>query len=154
MLLAYRLVRLIETHSEELAEGLLQKLQNCPHTCNYGDVSPEEFRQRVYEIYQNLGDWLLGKTEADIERRYVEIGKRRAAQKVELSQLVCAINLVKEHLLDFLKMEADREKPIEVFGELEVLQLLSQFFDRAIYYAALGHESARAERRAVAVSNS
>jgi hypothetical protein len=27
-----------------------------------------------------------------------------------------------------------------VFGELEMLQLLEQFFDRAIYYAALGYE--------------
>jgi hypothetical protein len=32
---------------------------------------------------------------------------------------------------------------VKVFGELEVLQLLSQFFDRAIYHAAIGYEEAR-----------
>lgn len=142
MLLAYRLVRLIETHSDELAAGLLEKLRQCPQTCHYGEVSAEEFKQRTFEIYQHLGEWLLGKTEADIERRYMEIGARRKVQNVELSQLICAISLVKEHLIEFLNREAIREKPVEVMGEMEVLQLLEQFFDRAIYYAALGYERA------------
>ena len=30
----------------------------------------------------------------------------------------------------------------DLYGELEVLQLLNQFFDRAIYYAILGYEEA------------
>jgi hypothetical protein len=34
------------------------------------------------------------------------------------------------------------ERPVEVFGELEMLQLLNHFFDRAIYYAAVGYERA------------
>jgi hypothetical protein len=35
---------------------------------------------------------------------------------------------------------------VEVFGELEMLQLLEQFFDRAIYYASVGYELAVAEQ--------
>ncbi|HYG97710.1 MAG TPA: hypothetical protein VD837_01170 [Terriglobales bacterium] len=151
MLLAYRLVRLIETHSDELAAGLLEKLRQCPQTCSYGDVPAEEFRQRVQETYQHLGEWLLGKTESDIERRYVEIGARRCGQGVQFSQLVCALSLVKEHLIEFLKREAIVDKPVEVLGELEVLQLLEQFFDRAVYYAALGYERAYVARAATAV---
>jgi hypothetical protein len=34
------------------------------------------------------------------------------------------------------------ERPTEVFGELEMLQLLDQFFDRAIFYASDGYEKA------------
>jgi hypothetical protein len=41
--------------------------------------------------------------------------------------------------------EAAVDRPAEVFGELEMLQLLDQFFDRAIFFAALGYESAAAE---------
>jgi hypothetical protein len=33
-----------------------------------------------------------------------------------------------------------------VFGELEMLQLLEKFFDRAIYYASVGYERATAEQ--------
>ncbi len=147
-MLAYRLVRLIEVHSEPLASGLLDRLCGCEKLPDYGRVPPEEFRQRVFEIYHNLGDWLLDKTESDIERRYTEIGRRRAAQGVPLSQLVYAIELVKEHLWEYLKREAMAEHLVEIFGELEMLQLLDQFFDRAVYYAAIGYEHARAARAA------
>jgi hypothetical protein len=146
MMLAYRLVRLIEKHSDALAAGLLQKVQDSEFTHDYCNVPPEELKQRVYEIYRHLGDWLLGKTEFDIKERYREIGARRAQQNVPLSQLVWVIVLTKENLWEYLKHEAGMERPVEVFGELEMLQLLDQFFDRAIFFAAVGYEKARADR--------
>jgi hypothetical protein len=146
MMLAYRLVRLIETHSDALAAGLLQRVQNSELTQSYRNVPPEELKQRVYEIYRHLGDWLLGKTEFDIEARYREIGVRRAQQNVPLSQLTMTIILTKENLWEFLKKESVLDRPVEVFGELELLQLLEQFFDHAIYYAAVGYERAAAAR--------
>ncbi len=144
MMLAYRLVRLIETHSERLAEGLEARLRACDKCKDFSRVPHEEFRQRAYEVYHNLGEWLLGKKEEDIARRYTEIGARRYGQGVPLSQLIFAILLVREHLWEYLKNEATLEQPVEVFGELEMLQLLEQFFDRAIYYAAVGYERAQA----------
>lgn len=146
MLLAYRLVRLIETHAERLAEGLQAKLQNCDKCPAFKKVAAQEFEQRVYEVYDHLGEWLLGKKEEDVARRYTEIGQRREAQKVPLSQLIYAIMLTREHLWSYLKHEANIEKPVEVFGELEMMELLEQFFDRAIFYATRGYEEAHAAR--------
>ena len=142
MMLAYRLVRLIETHSDTLAAGLLEKVQNSELTRAYRNVPPEELRQRVYEIYRHLGDWLLGKSAFDIEQRYEEIGTRRVHQGVPISELIWVIILTKENLWEFLKKENIMERPVEVFGELEMLLLLDQFFDRAIYYASVGYERA------------
>ena len=142
MMLAYRLVRLIETHSDALAAGLLEKVQSSELTRAYHNVAPEELRQRVYEIYRNLGDWLLGKSAFDIEQRYEEIGTRRVHQGVPISELIWVIILTKENLWEFLKKENVMERPVEVFGELEMMQLLDQFFDRAIYYASVGYERA------------
>lgn len=141
-MLAFRLVRLIETHAEPLAEGLLEKLRHCDKCPSFQKVPSDEFRQRVYEVYDHLGEWLLGKKEDDIARRYQQIGARRAAQGVPLSELLHAIVLTREHLWEYLKGSAGLEKPVEVFGELELLQLLEQFFDRALYYAAVGYEKA------------
>jgi len=140
MMLTYKLVRLIETHSETLAVGLLAKVRNSIRLGAYDKVPPEELQQRVYEIDRHLGEWLLGRRESDLERRYVEIGARRAAQGVPLSQLTWAIILTKENLWDFLKGKAATERPAEVFGRLELLELMEQFFDRAIHYAAAGYE--------------
>ena len=140
MMLLYRLVRLIETHSQALAASLLFRVQESDHTRDFSKVPPEELKNRVYEIYRHLGDWLLGKTEFDIEKRYLEIGARRAQQGVPFSQVAMTIALTKENLWEFLKKESPMDRPVDVFGELELLQLLEQFFDHAIYYAALGYE--------------
>jgi hypothetical protein len=156
MMIAYRLVHLIETHSDALAASFLDKVQQSELARSYLNVPPADLKQRVYEIYRHLGEWLLGKSAFDIEQRYEEIGVRRARQGVPLSELIWAIVLTKENLWDFLKREALLERPVEVFGELEVLQLLEQFFDRAIYYASVGHERALAEheiQRGVAGAN-
>ena len=151
MMLAYRLVRLIETHSDGLAAGLLKKVQESEFTRDFRKVPAEDLQHRVYEIYRHLGDWLLGKNEFDIKERYVEIGARRAAQRVPLSQLIWVIVLTKENLWEYLKHEAGMERPAEVFGELEMLQLLDQFFDRALFYASMGYEQARAREEASVV---
>jgi len=142
MMLAYRLVRLIETHSDALASGLLKKVRESDCTRSYCNVPPDELKQRVYEIYRHLGDWLLGKSEFDIEARYLEIGAARAKQQVPLSQLTMTIIFTKENLWEFLKRESVLDRPTEVFGELDVLQLLDKFFDSAIFYAAVGYEQA------------
>ena len=98
MMLAYRLVRLIETHSDSLAAGLLAKVQSSELTRAYRHVAPEELQQRVYEVYRHLGDWLLGKSTFDIEQRYEEIGTRRAHQGVPISEQHSVNVLTTEHL--------------------------------------------------------
>ncbi|MFZ0478528.1 MAG: hypothetical protein WAL71_05215 [Terriglobales bacterium] len=143
MMLAYKLVRLIETHSEALSASLLVKVQSSEWTRSYRNVPPADLKDRVYEIYHHLGEWLLGKGATfDIEQRYEEIGTRRVHQGVPISELIWVIILTKENLWDFLHRESLPERPIEAFGELEMLQLLDQFFDRAIYYASIGYERA------------
>ncbi|HET7185211.1 MAG TPA: hypothetical protein VFI82_11045 [Terriglobales bacterium] len=145
MLLAYRLVRLIETHADRLAKSLLAKLRESGKCPDFTRVPAQEFEQRVYEIYDHLGEWLLGKKEEDVARRYFEIGSRRQKQGVPLSQLMEAIVLTREHLWNYLKHEANLDKPVEIFGELEMMELLEQFFDKAMYYAAVGYEESAKE---------
>jgi hypothetical protein len=140
MMFSYRLVRLIESHADALAAGLEEKVQASCLIAHFREIPAHELRERVYEIYRHLGEWLLGKNELDIEHRYREIGARRARQHIPLSEVVHAIVLTKENLWDFLKSEAVMDRAIEIMGELELLQMLEMFFDRAIYYAAVGYE--------------
>jgi hypothetical protein len=146
MMLKYRLVRLIEMHSQELAACLLDRVQNSELTQSYHQNVPgEELKETVYEIYRHLGEWLMGKDESQLEQRYLQIGSRRAVQRVPLSELIWVIVLTKENLWDFIKKESVLKRPVEVFGELEMLQLLEQFFDRAIHHASVGYEHAVAD---------
>jgi hypothetical protein len=135
-----RLVRLIESHSNELADGLLSKFRNSSHTTDLEKVPVSELRERATEILHNLTDWLLNKTESDIERRYREIGARRAAQGVSLADLCWSIVMTKEHLWGFLQNRGLLNSVVDIYGQLELLQLLDQFFDRAVCFATEGYE--------------
>lgn len=145
MMMLYRLVRLIETNSEALATSLLDRVRTSELTHHYQNVPPEDLKERVYEIYRHLGEWLMGKDELQLEQRYLKIGARRARQGVPVSEVIWVIVLTKENLWEFIKKESVLERPVEVFGELEMLQLLEQFFDRAIYHAAVGYQLALKE---------
>lgn len=147
MMTLYRLVRLIETHSNELASCLLNRVRSSEATPDYYLVADEDLKERVYEIYRHLGDWLITRDEFDLEQRYEKIGARRADQNVPFSQVAWAIVLTKDNLWEFLKLHSEMERPVEVFGELELLQLLDLFFDRALYFAAVGYEKALAEKQ-------
>jgi hypothetical protein len=142
MMLSNRLVRRIEDRSDALASGLLHKIQRSARTEAFRKVPPDELTDRVSEIYRHLGEWLLDKSEADIEHRYTQIGTRRAQQGVPLSQLIWAIMLTKDNLWEFILDDSYPDRPIEVFGKQELLQLLDQFFELAIYSAAVGYELA------------
>src|SRR6202162_4958172 len=131
-MIALRLVHLIESHSEELAEGLTQKLLSSDRTRDLRNVSANELHHRCQEIYRNLSDWLLTKTEHDVETVYKALGARRAAQGVSMAALTWAILLTKEHLWGFLEWEGVHGGLHNIFGELELLRLLEQFFDRAV----------------------
>jgi hypothetical protein len=143
MMIAVRLVRLIEKHSDELTDELLNKFQTSPRTSELRKVPVQELRNRSYEILRNLSVWLLSKSDHEVERRYLEIGALRASQNISLAHVSWGIVLTKEHIWNFLQREGFLLGPLEIFGEMELLRLLDQFFDRAICYCAEGYEKAK-----------
>ena len=142
-MIALRLVHLIENHSDELADGLTRKLLTSERLQGMKHVPASEIHERCHEVYRNLSDWLMSKTEPDIERVYQRLGTRRYEQGVGLADLCWGPMLTKEHLWEFLEREGVHGGAHEIFGELELLRSLDQFFDRAVYHAATGYEHAR-----------
>jgi hypothetical protein len=141
--LAARLVRLIEKHAEELSRELSEKVWNSPRCSDVHKVPADELEARTREIYRNLGDWLLNKTEDQVEKRYTELGVARARQGVAYSHFLWAITATKEHVRAFIDREGLADNAMELNGKLELLQILDHFFDRALYYAAVGYEQER-----------
>jgi hypothetical protein len=142
-MLALKLVRLIEHHSDELASNLVKKLQTSEHTTGYRKLPASELKAAVSDVYCNLGEWLLSKTESDVELRYRELGIRRANNGIPFSQFVSSMLMTKEQLWSFLRREAMSDGALELYGELEFLQTLMNFYDKAIYYSSVGYEQQR-----------
>lgn len=147
-----RLVHLIERHAEELAAGLTAKLRQSELTSDFRKVPAEELQRTTAELYHNLGEWLLRKTEKDIENHFVSIAQHREADGVRLPQFVWAVVMSRNHLYRFLVGQAFADSIFELYGELELQELLNQFFERAIYYGVVGYEEAREQDSAQALA--
>jgi hypothetical protein len=141
-MLGMKLVRLIERHSETLSRGLTEQIRRSERTTDFCKIPAKDLQLAASEVYRNLGEWLLQKTESDIALRFRAIAARRASEGISLHQFVWALMLTRDHLSQFLRKEAFADSIVELHGELEVLQLLNQFFDRAVYYAIVGYEEA------------
>ena len=141
-MLGMKLVRLIERHSEILSRGLAAQILNSERTSDFRKIPAEDLRLAATEVYRNLGEWLLQKTEVDIAGRFKAIAARRAEEGISLHQFVWALMLTRDHLFQFLRREAFADTIVELHGELELHQLLNQFFDRAVYYGIVGYEQA------------
>jgi hypothetical protein len=139
-MVALRLLRLIESHSDELSLELARKIHTSARTSDMRRIPPEEVQERICEILRHLSEWLLTKTGSEVERRYAELGARRAAQGISLSDFTWALIMTKEHLWEFLQRQGSVHSPVELYGEMELLWLLSQFFDQALCAAIEGYE--------------
>lgn len=141
-MLGMKLVRLIEAHSEELSRGLTEQILKSERTSDFRKLRPQDLSRRATEVYRNLGEWLLQKTEEDIASRFRRIAAERAAEGIRLQQFLWALMLTRDYLLHFLRYHVFADNIVALHGELEVHHLLNQFFDRALYYAVMGYEAA------------
>jgi len=141
-MLGMRLVRLIEMHSEALSRNLTERLRNLDRTSDFRNISAPELEQAITEVYRNLGEWLLQKTESEIAARFKAVAARRASEGVRLHQFVSALMLSRDHLWHFLEREAFADNIVELHGELQLYQHLNHFFDCAVYHAIVGYQQA------------
>jgi len=140
--------KLIERHSEELADGLVRKLQTSERTEAYREIHAEELKEAELDIYQHLGEWLESKTEVEVHQRYTELGRRRAQQGTPLAQVVWAMVISKEHLWTFLEREALADTAVQLVSELAFILALEQFFDRAMYFTIAAYSESVAHPQA------
>lgn len=147
-MLSQKLVMLIEDHADQLTAGLIDELQRHPRTGGYHQLSRSELHQRAYDVYRNLGQWLLGKSEREIEASYTDLATRRLREGIALSNVICALTLTKNHLIDYVKRAGLANTALDLYAELELVRAVSQFFDKAIYYTAYGYEQVAPKEQA------
>jgi hypothetical protein len=139
-MLAARLVTMIEKHAEELTRGVVHELQTNPGTPSYHTLDPRENQARVFDVVSHLGDWLDHKSDAATERAYRKLGQKRFHEQIPLGEVVSALILTKQILRRFIKTEGWVDSALELYQQIELYDLISHFFDRAIYFTVLGYE--------------
>ena len=136
------LIRLIETHADELMDQVVKAVRTDPRTAFLHEASEAELKRRGFDLYRNLGRWLGEKSEADIEATYRENGYRRFQEGVPLSELVHTLVLMKQLLWNFVRKNDLPETATNLYSEEQLEMMVGQFFDKALYHAVRGYEEA------------
>lgn len=145
MLTAY-LVRMVEQHAGELTKELVDDLLTNERTPTFRRLSRDELEQPAHDIYHNLGEWLAGHKDDELDPLFIGLGRQRFHQKVPLPELVCAIILTKRHLRDRIRSVSTVHSAVELHNEIQLSMMIGRFFDRMLYGAVKGYEEAREEQ--------
>jgi hypothetical protein len=141
--LSSRLIKLIEGRADELSRAVVVKLQTNPRTASYRRLSFEELYANAYDVYHDLGRWLLEKTDLAVQARYTSLGKTRFGEGVQLSEILWALVLTKNQLRQYLAAWALADSAVELYRQQEFDRLIAQFFDQAAYHVANTYEKER-----------
>ena len=140
---AGKLVQHLRANGDGMSGRLLEKIRDSPRCGSLLlRVPAEEHKQYAVDTYRDLAEWLAGDTDSLVVSRYVELGARRAQQGVPFSHLFWAVCITREYLWEYIEQECLLDEPVEFWGGVMLLRSLNQFFDRALYFALVGYESA------------
>src|SRR5882672_4710873 len=140
---ALKLVQHMKTNADRMSEGLIQKIRSSSRCSELlVKVPADEQKRYVVDIYRDLADWLAVETDSIIEQRYVMLGTRRAQQSVPFSNLFVAVCIARDYLWEYIQQECLLDEAVDFWGGVNLLRLLNQFFDRALYFVLNGYQKA------------
>jgi len=145
-LICQQLVDLIERNAGRLTQDWLADVQRRPETPTYHDYPEDKLYERVHDVYYNLGNWIRRQTTAaDVARVYTALGRQRHGEGFALSEVLEALILTRRHLWLLVLREGLLDTALVLHQALELNARAVLFFDRAMYFTALGYEQAQAE---------
>ncbi|MBN2723993.1 MAG: hypothetical protein JXR95_07995 [Deltaproteobacteria bacterium] len=143
MLLAHRLVDLIEKNAHSLGLRWARAVIEHPMTPGYNKIPEEELTKRAENVYSSLGKYLGHHFSTDETKKiYMDLGRRRFFEGFSTPELVIAISLEKSVLFEAVQ-EVGFSSSYDLQGALELLVEVGRFFDKALVWSLMGFEEER-----------
>lgn len=141
-MLSGKLIRLIETHEQEITDRLVREIRRHPDLTHLRSLPEAEVRDRCQTFLENLGYWLSPDNEEELARRWQAVGKTRFEQAVPLHESVHALCLIKEKMVDFVDEQGIPPDALSLYAEEELEHRLSRVFDVLVTHLVQGYEAA------------
>ena len=141
-MLSGKLIRLIEVHQEQITSNFIREIRAHPDMAGLRKLSDVELRERSQQILEYLGHWLSAGHEAEIEQRYETLGKTRFEESIPLHELVHALAIIKDKMIDFVHDQGLDRSPVDLYAEEEVERRVGRFLDALTVSMVRGYENA------------
>lgn len=142
MLLINRFIGLIEDHAESLSLKWVEEVRSNSLTSGYTRFSKKELHDIVFARFRKLGDWIAKQQNIDSEiaRNFREIGEARAQAGIKSSEMVYALILERDMLIQYTKEQGIVTEGIDLNRVIQFGEQLNFFYDKAIYFSLVGYE--------------
>jgi hypothetical protein len=142
-----RLVDLIETHADELANRWLTTVKEHPGTPTYANYNDTLMYDRAFDVYKNLSKWIMADSDKkdEIRRKYMTLGAQRYREGIPLSEVLMALLITRRVLWSKVESEGMLDTAVEVNMAMAMSNQVQLFFERALVFVARGYEQAAAE---------
>ena len=148
---------LIQAHAGPLTYDAVKDLTTNERTPTFRRLNPADVESRVAALYYNLGKWIGDPDERAVREEYEDMGRVRFREGAQISELVYALLLTKQHLRRYIRehglvdfpgdrVVTEEMLPLELHSIQELNYHLGEFFDRALFHLARGYESEAAAR--------
>ena len=141
-MLSGKLIRLIETHQQEITDRLIRDIHRYPDLTHLRQLPEVELRERSQNLLENLGYWLAEGNEEEMGRKYEGLCRVRFDEDVPLHESVHALFLIKEKMIDFIGEQGFPPDALELYAEEELERRVGQFFDLLVLRMIRGYEGA------------
>lgn len=138
-----KFIRLVEEHAEQLTHKWVEEVRHHPSTKGYHDLSNAILGKRIHILYRKFGDWLLSKDLSNKHNAefFIKIGQERALEGLKASEVIYAIILARTVLWHYVIDQGIINTTIDMHQALEFYHSVNNFFDKAVYFVAMGFES-------------
>jgi hypothetical protein len=136
-----KLVDLIERNAAELTNCWLDEVREQAAMPTYHSYDNVELYERAYRVFSQLGKWISRETtKEEIAQIYKALGAERRKEGFALSEVIRALILIRRNLWRKVMEEGLLDTSYDLYQAIELNDRVTLFFDRAIFYTAVGYE--------------
>jgi hypothetical protein len=136
-----KLVGLIERNADELTASYVLSIQRDQRMPRYQGFDQKEIFKRAYRVYSQLGKWISHETTKEEMKNYwTALGRQRRKEGFPLSEIVLSLCHIRRQLWEKVQAEGVMDTALDLYQAMDLHNRVVLFFDRAIYFAAIGYE--------------
>ncbi len=137
-----KLVDLIERNADELTAQYVRAVGSDYRMPRYQGFDKKQIYVRAYRVYSQLGKWISHETTKDEMRDYwTALGRQRRLEGFPFSEIVLSLCHIRRLLWEKVQAEGVLDTALDLYQAMDLHHRVVLFFDRAIYFAALGFEA-------------
>jgi hypothetical protein len=139
-----KFTRLVEEHAEFLTNKWLKEVKSHPATTGYRKIPDKILTNRLFDVYKRLGSWLLDEDPGyqKCAEHYMNLGKERENEGITISEVIYALILSRVVLWNYIVEYGLINSSLDLQHALDFYSKMNNFFDKAMYFATIGFESA------------